>query len=172
MSGYTPNTAKTFSLTGGDIPVENVITKLKFLSKVKPGEKINVKRLFVRADPDTDWYQWFLRSCTTIVAGGESKEETHDFIKFIYNETIDLICVYNTEPTDAFKQSIAMMLVKNLQASKPGIESLKLTYAGDKFESQIDAIVETTEARLKVVAAKQLKEMDTGNFGNDSDNNE
>jgi hypothetical protein len=152
MSYTAPNTAKTFSLTGGDIPVENVITKLKFLSKVKPGEKINVKHLFVRADADADWYQKFLRTLTNVTVGGESKSETREFIKFIYNETIDLICVYSGDPSDSFKQSISKMLIDNLEATKNGIESLKQTYFGDsRFVSQIDAIVGTMEARLKIV---------------------
>lgn len=157
MEHSAPTTAKTFSLTGSDIPVENVITKLKFLSRVKPGEKINVKHLFVRTVDVDDWYQkWyqkFLRTVTTIVSGGESKEETREFIKFIYNEAIDLICLYNSHPTDTFKQKIAEMLVDNLRHSKEGIESLKVTYAEDtRFKSQIDAIVETMEARLSVCA--------------------
>lgn len=153
------NTAKTFSLTGGDIPVENVVTKLKFLSNVKPGEKINVRQLFVR--DDTDWYQRFVRTMKNIIpklfnptmplTNGESKAETLEFIKFIYNEAIDLICVYN-DPRDKFKQDISNMIIENINRSKTGINSLIHTYSEDiKFKSQIGAIVETLDARLSSV---------------------
>lgn len=155
-------TAKTFSLIGNDIPVENVITKLKFLSKVKPGEKINVKHLFTRSTNSDDWYQnWyhkFLRTITTIISGGESKEETREFVKFIYDEAINLICAYNSELYDEFKKSIIELIVENLNSSKDGINALKETYKDDsRFISQIDTIVETMEVRLKSVRPESSK---------------
>lgn len=140
-------TAKVFSLTGNDVPVENIITKLKFLSKIKSGEKINVRQLFVRNNDSI--HQRFARTVRNLAFEGESKEETLEFIKFIINDAINLICVYRSDTADPFKQRIADMIVENLRQSKQGIKALTGTYSDNiLFVSQIEAVVDTLDARI------------------------
>lgn len=139
--------ARVFSLTGNDAPVEGIITKLKFISKIKSGEKINVRRLFVRDDKSP--YQRLMRTVNDLTVRGESKSETLEFIKFVIDDAINLICVYKSDPNDAFKMRIADMIVQNLNESKQGLSALTGTYSGDiLFVSQIEAVMQTLDARI------------------------
>ncbi len=138
------DTAKIFTLTGNDRPIEEIITKLKFISKIKPNEKINVRSLFVRDNNNT--YQRVLRTFALV---GESKDETLTFIKSVINEAVDLIYVYKADSEDVFKQDIAILLVSNLESSKTGMKSLMETYASDTlFVSKIEAVISTLDARI------------------------
>lgn len=143
--------AQTFSLTG-DAKVQEVIGKLKFLAKIKQGEKINVRGLFVRDNDSIA--QRFLRTvhnlCTWISASEtvESKDATLVFIQDTVNCAITLIGIYNND-TDVFKKQIAKLIVINLENSKSGIGNLILTYKSDRrFISDAEAVIETLEARI------------------------
>jgi len=138
------DTAQNFSLTGNDRPIEEIITKLKFLSKIRAGEKLNVKAMFVRDNSSV--YQRFLR---TLALEGESKDETLTFIKTIINEAVDLICVYRRN-SNAFNQNIAALIIENLESAKEGLCSLSETYAYDNlFVSRIEAVMATLDARIR-----------------------
>ena len=143
--------AQIFSLTG-DTKVQEVIGRLKFMSKIRHGEKINVRDLFVRDNDSV--MQRFLRTfknVTTYISASEiveSKEATLTFIQGTVNEAITLIAVYHRDH-DEFKQSIANIIVENLEASKAGIRNLIATYQSDrKFISEVEAVIQTLEVRI------------------------
>lgn len=144
--------AQIFSLTG-DQRVQTVIGKLKFISKIKAGEKINVRELFVRNNDSV--LQRFLRSLknySTIISGSEvveSKEATLEFISNTVNDAINLISIYRKEKED-FHQKIADLIVNNLEISKDGIKNSIKTYREDrKFISHAEAVMQTLETRIK-----------------------
>jgi hypothetical protein len=144
--------AQIFSMVG-DNNVQDVMSRLKFISKIKRGEKINVKDLFVR-DNDSI-LQRLLRSVknySTYISGSdivESKEATLIFIKDTVNSSINLISMYRKNK-EKFSQDIADLLVKNLEESKTGIHNSIGTYEADrKFMAHAEAIMQTLEARIK-----------------------
>jgi hypothetical protein len=144
--------AQVFSLTG-DIKVQEVIGRLKFLAKIRHGEKINVRELFVRDNDSVA--QRFLRTLhnwTTYLSASqtvESKEATLAFINETVNNAITLIAVYRKD-ADEFKQNIADIIINNLESSKAGISNLISTYKGDRrFISEAEAGIQTLEARIK-----------------------
>jgi hypothetical protein len=144
--------AQIFSMVG-DNNVQDVMSRLKFISKIKRGEKINVKDLFVR-DNDSI-LQRMLRSIknySTYISGSdivESKDATLIFIKDTVNNAISLISMYRKNK-EKFSQDIADMLVKNLEDSKIGIHNSIGTYEADrKFMAHAEAIMQTLEARIK-----------------------
>ena len=149
--------AQIFSLTG-DATVQEVIGKLKFMSKIQKGEKINVRQLFVR-DNDSD-IQRLLRTVRNfgayLLASDvvESKKATLTFIQETVNSAITLIAIYRRD-NDDFKKSIADIIVNNLEESKIGIRNLISTYQKDrKFISEAEAVIQTVEARIRSMRDK------------------
>ena len=149
--------AQIFSLTG-DAKVQEVIGRLKFMAKIKHGEKINVRDLFVR-DNDSVMQRFLrtIRNATTYLSASEiveSKKATLAFIQSTVNDAITLIAVYRRDKDD-FKQSIANIVVENLEASKSGIRNLIATYQSDRmFISESEAVIQTLEARIKNMQQK------------------
>lgn len=143
--------AQIFSYTG-DTKVQQVIGRLKFMSKIRHGEKINVRELFVR-DNDSVLQRMLrtIRNATTYLSASEiveSKAATLSFIQETVNDSITLIAVYRRDP-DEFKQNIANIIVQNLESSKSGIRNLIATYQADrKFISEAEAVIQTLEARI------------------------
>lgn len=146
------DTAQKFSMTGDD-KVQQVIGRLKFLSKIEHGEKINVRELFVR-DNDSVLQRVLrtIRNATTYLSASdivESKDSTLTFIQDTVNEAITLIGFYRNDK-DEFAQSIAVIIIENLEASKIGIQNLIDTYKTDrKFIAQVETVIQTLEARIK-----------------------
>ena len=65
---------RNFAIDGADRNVQDVVSKLRFLSKIKKGEKINVATLTLSED---NWINNFHRCISAI----ESREMSLDFIK-------------------------------------------------------------------------------------------
>jgi hypothetical protein len=151
------DTAQTFSLTG-DAKVQQVISRLRFMSKINHGEKINVRAMFVR-DNDSVWQRILrsIRNYSTYISSSdivESKEATLQFIQETVNDAITLIAMYSRE-NDEFKKKISAILVDNLEKSKVGIRNLIATYQQDRrFISQAEAVIQTLEARIDSLRSK------------------
>ena len=144
--------AQIFAMIG-DNNVLNVISRLKFISKIKRGEKINVRELFVR-DNDSI-LQRVLRSFknyTTYLSSSdivESKDATLNFIRDTVNDAINLISLYR-HSKDSFQHQIATIISNNLEQAKYGIRNSIFTYKDDrKFISNAEAVTLTIEARLQ-----------------------
>jgi len=151
------DTAQIFSLTG-DEKVQDVIGRLKFISKIKSGEKLNVRELFVR-DNDSVLQRVIrtIRNFGTYLSASdvvESKEATITFIQDTLNQAINLIMIYCKED-DEFKKNVASIIVENLEKSKIGIKNSIETYQNDrKFISRVEAIIQTMEIRIKSMKEK------------------
>lgn len=150
--------AQLFSLTS-DTTVQRNIGALRFLAKVKRGEKINSRDLFIR-DNDSIFQRFMrtLRNATAYMSSGEiveSKEATLSFIQNVVDESITLIAVHRQDPGDDFKQRIADIIGENLESSKNGIWKLIETYGHDrKFISDAEAVLLTLDARVASMAKK------------------
>lgn len=143
--------AQIFSFTG-DSNVQEVIGHLKFMSKIKQGEKIDTRNLFVR-DNDSMIQRFFrtVKNAGAYVLSSEvveSKNATLSFIQNTVNDAINLISIYRRDQNE-FRQSIADIIVQNLEMSKIGIRNLIATYQYDrKFISDAEAVIQTVEARI------------------------
>lgn len=149
--------AQIFSMTG-DAKVQEVIGRLKFMSKILHGEKINVRELFVR-DNDSVMQRLLrtMRNVGTFLSASdsaESKQATLDFIQDTVNSAITLIAIYRRD-NDDFKKNIADIIVNNLEQSKVGIRNLISTYQSDrKFISEAEAVIQTLEVRINSMRQK------------------
>ena len=145
------NPAQAFSLMGNE-KVQEVIGHLKFIAKIKQGEKINIHELFIR-DNDSIVQRCLrtLKNAAAYISSSqivESKDATLIFIQETVNNAITLISMYR-ETKNEFNNNIADAIVSNLEASKVGIRNSILTYQSDrKFISQAESVIQTLEVRI------------------------
>jgi hypothetical protein len=132
----------------GDEQVNSILSKLKFLSKIKVGEKINSKYYFVR--DNNSIVQRFIRSMRNLTAeNGENKNSTLEFINETVNRTIHLICIYK-KSNNIYSKQISDLLIENLNDTKNGIKNLTKTYEEDRiFVSKLESFIESFELKLK-----------------------
>lgn len=122
-----------FRVSGNEQRVNEIVSKLKFISKVKPHQKINVNSLFVR---DPGWYTTAIRS----VNPDENRSSTLLFLERTISDAISLYLYYRNYNND-FHRKLAELLRLNLESSKDGLNSLCRTYAEDNmYASKIETI--------------------------------
>jgi hypothetical protein len=144
------DSAKYFTQTGSEHVVNDIISKLIFISKVKKGEKLNTKELFVR--DNNDILQRMVRTVRSNVFwdDGENKESTITFLSTVTNEALNLISIYRKDPNNEFNNNIADLLSQNVENCLQGLESLIYTYREDRiFSSQIETMIDTLKLRVQ-----------------------
>ncbi|AEA07135.1 hypothetical protein LAU_0284 [Lausannevirus] len=113
-----------------------ILSELKFLSKLKKGEKIMVKSMTVQP---SDFFSGVYRTFV-----GETREATLNFVFDLWDEATKLIC------SSEVSNEQCKILAENLQESKKGIFSLLATYESDRhFCSRLESLVSTTELHIK-----------------------
>lgn len=128
---------------GSDRSAQDIVSKLKFIAQIKEGEKIDVQSLKVVPD------HWISKLYRTLVARGESREATLEFIRGVVGEAFDLISEYL--PRDqGFFQQIGYLIVQSLQDAKVGLVNLGQTYHEDRmFFARLDTLIETINTKTE-----------------------
>ena len=121
-----------------------VISRLKFLAKVKKGEKINtryIKNLTVQPDG-------LLTSINRTIFTPDNRENTITFIISTIKRGFELLEKFSAG-SSAFDQTMTANLHNDLYHSLEGLAAIKETYAADvMFCCKIDTILQDTLARL------------------------
>lgn len=134
---------KSFVIDGSEHSVQSVISKLKFISKIKEGEKIDVSTLTLC---DNTWLSSLYR---TLLRRGESREATLIFIRGVLGEAFDLAYNYLCRE-ERFYKDIGKTIIISLQESKSGLSQLANSYLDDRmFISKIEALISTLDTKIK-----------------------
>ena len=145
---------KAFVIDGSEHSVQDVISRLKFISTIKPEEKIDVSTLSIQNIGILG------RLYRTFFARSESRQATLDFIRYTLGDAFELAAVYlrDQEPRErtmydpsphTFNMKISEILINSLIAAKTGIESLKETYRDDRmFVSRVGTLIDTLDAKI------------------------
>lgn len=142
--------ARNFIVDGSDRSVQDTVSKLKFISKIREGEKLDVQSL--RMSPDT----WATSLHRTFLSRGESRDVTLEFIRGVIAEAFELAAKCLTYESDdraahegsQFFDEIGNLIIRSLQESKVGIENLAKTYNDDRlFSSKLDTLTSTLDSK-------------------------
>lgn len=121
--------------------VQDIISRLKFISTVEPGEKIDVSTQTIM--PNTymnQIYNAFMRS--------EGRMDTLNFVRQSVTDAFDLLGSYTTRD-NSYDRRIAHMIVDALVSSRRGILALTDTYKHDRMlTSRIETLVDLLDAKL------------------------
>ena len=133
---------KSFVTDGSERSVQDIVSKLKFISRIKEGEKVDIQTLRVmNAD------SWGTSIYRTLVSRGESRETTLEFIRGVVGDAFDLASKYLSTSTPFFRQ-IGEMIVQSLRESKVGLGNLMKTYREDRmYTSRVDTLIKTIDTK-------------------------
>jgi hypothetical protein len=133
--------------TLSELHVQDVVSKIVFLSKIKPGEKIDTKNLSVWEDSViTQFYRTFITR--------ESRDVTLDFYTSIVNQGFELaeLCLSHD---DEINQDNGRLIVSKIHLVRDGLASLAETYADDRMcISKIETISVMFENKLEQLERK------------------
>jgi len=119
----------------------DIIPKLKFIAKLKKGDKIYVKNLYIQ--PNNMFYR-ILRSFYHI----DDRTNTLVFIQTTITKGFELF-QENILSQTPFHARVCQNIFQDLRNTKDGLLCLKETYSDDvMFSCKIDALIEDTEAKL------------------------
>ncbi len=123
--------------------VYDVIAKLKFISKLKPNEKINTQSLTVIA---SDYIT--SRLYRTFMERAESRTSVHEFIRNLVDTALTLAQIHLTKEADEQFQ-LGKLLITSVEEIAPGLKSLKITYEDDRMlVSRLETIVEQYQKKI------------------------
>jgi hypothetical protein len=117
-----------------------VITKLKFIGTLQPGEKIDVNNL--RIEPNT-----FFTPLKRMLFG-EGRDKTLTFLTLTVERTFEIIQSYiHTERMS--ERIYCTNIINDVLRAIVGLKNIQETYREDKmFVCNIDTIIETIDAKL------------------------
>jgi hypothetical protein len=144
---FETQSVKNFVTDGSERSVQDTVSKLKFLAKIKSGEKVDIQSLkMVIAD------DWGSRLYRTVIARGESRDATLEFARGVIGEAFDLAQRYLAREQAFFRQ-IGNMIVQSLQESKSGLTNLAKTYQSDQmYASRIETLIATLDTKTEDLA--------------------
>lgn len=153
----TESMLKTFIVDGSERYIQDLISKLIFISKAKPGHKIDVKSL---SYCENSWVDMLYR---TFISRGESREVTYEFVNRTMSEAYEAAVVYLSKGGEnALLRSTGILIIQNLQEAKIGLHNLILTYQSDQLFSgklqTMSSMMDTKIVNLKKIANIHLTE--------------
>lgn len=116
-------------------------SKLKFIARIKEGDKINVRHLYVQPAG------WLTRLARTFISQ-DNRMNTLSFIEDTIKRSFDIItlCQYSSKSAD---RTLISNVINDIEASIQGMSNLKITYIDDTmYCCKIDTLIEYTQATL------------------------
>ena len=122
-----------------DSITSEVLSRLKFIGKIQPSEKINVKYMYVQQDT---WLTKFLRT----LFSPDNRGNALAFFKNTIDKSFEIVNAYkNLE-----KMGMISNILRDIETSIIGVNNFKETYKGDlMFCCEIDTLVQSVFLRLE-----------------------
>lgn len=120
---------------------QEIVSRLKFIGKVKRGEKINTHHMYVQPEG----VMTILKRTFWV---NDNRSNALTFIQDTVSRVFELLLTHQRSDREADK-ILASNLVKDLRGATGGLSNIKVTYIDDtKFCCDIDTILEYVNARL------------------------
>ena len=136
---------------------QEIISRLKFIGKLKKGEKINTRHMYVQPDGITT-------SLSRTFAYQDNRGNALNFCQETISRSFELLITYERSVSSTEKVLFSK-LVEDLQQSTVGLRNLKFTYITDtKFCCDMDTLLENVLAKLDkytITESKDNEEADT-----------
>lgn len=134
---------REFHVSGNEQKFQQIISELKFLSKVKPLQKINVSTKEILSNTYNERFRRTLLRT-------EDKIATLNYVRKVINESIDQLYFFKSL-TDPFYHQLGEIIKKEIMAARHGIESLSRTYSSnDALSSDFESIITSINVKLQI----------------------
>ena len=125
-----------------DAAAQDVVSRLKFLASVRPGERIDIATLTVLGNTFAS------RAHRALFARGESRDATLDFVRRTFIEAFALISSCGAHP-GAFERRVGGLVAAALAAARGGVAALAETYVDDRmYAARVAALIEMVDVRI------------------------
>lgn len=138
---------RNFQTSGKDDHLSAIISKLKFISKIRVGEKIDVKNMKIIKPTIAH------RLYRSIISR-ESKENTYDFLKDTFNVALEMIYYYSESLSSSYNTTGSLdkdaltVLKENLHDALHGAQRLTETYIDQtKFVCDLETLIQNVQLR-------------------------
>lgn len=126
---------------------EEIISKLKFIGKVRQGEKINIRNMAVQQEG-------LLTKISRSFISVDNRMNTLEFIKTTMSRSFQLVYTFIASGSVSSKK-MASNIITDIESSKTGIKNIQGTYSSDIMMScKLDAILEDIDAKLMELREK------------------
>ena len=120
----------------------DTITRLKFLSRIRKGEKINVVSNTLQPDG-------FVTSVSRTIFSTDNRQNTLTYIQNSIGSAFQLFNIY-VESLKESEKLLAKQIIRDIISAKPGIRNLTITYQEDTmFCCSIETYIQTIDARIE-----------------------
>jgi methanogenic corrinoid protein MtbC1 len=133
-----------------DKTVDDILSKLLFLSKLKEGEKINTYDFCIE---DNSWWTTLRRT----IFRDQSREKTLEFIRSLIDSALETSskCF---ESQDELHRNIGNLIIETLEQSRIGITNLIKTYETDRmFVSKLETLLGILKEKTDILKVKVSK---------------
>lgn len=135
---------RDFVVDGAEKNIQEIVSKLKFISKIQPGQKINVS---VMSPSKLGVLPWLYRKFWLV----EDSASTQCFLDTIFHEAFQTSENY-LKRDDPFYREMGTIIREALKESKLGLKALAKTYEKDvMFVSKIETVESTLDAKLRLL---------------------
>jgi len=120
---------------------QDITSKLKFIGKLKKGEKINTRHMYVQPTG-------FGTSLSRTFFNQDNRGNALSFCQETVSRSFELVITYerSSKTTD---KALFINLISDLNAAMIGLTNLKCTYINDtKFCCDMDTLIQRIKARL------------------------
>lgn len=127
----------------------DTISRLKFIGKVKKGEKVNIRSLCLQTDS-------VYTSISRTVLYPDCRSNTLSFIRGVVNNSFNIIneCIEGLEHSNKNRR-LMINLMRDLETAKQGLSNLKVTYSEDTmFCCNLDTIIEFIDSNISEIKYK------------------
>lgn len=133
---------------------QEIISRLKFIGRLKKGEKINTRYMYVQPD-------CIGTTISRTFAYQDNRGNALNFCQETINRAFELLVTY--ERSDKYPEKVLFgRLLEDLQESVTGLTNLKFTYICDtKFCCDMDTLLESVLAKLDKYIAEDQSEAKT-----------
>lgn len=126
---------------------DEVISRLKFIGKINPGEKISVKGMYVQSE---GWITSIARTVFT----HDSRDSTMSFLNTAVKKGFDLLKMYHDnckgDRGRTFDQTMFSNILADMCSAVRGLNNLKVTYETDRmFCCKLDTLIQEINALVK-----------------------
>lgn len=137
--------------------IETISSKLKFISKLKKGQKISVSTNSIQ---DNTYWTSLMRSMT-----GENREKVYNFISEVIQDSLSILDSLSNSNNE-YDIRVCKNLITDLIYLTPGLKNLQETYKEDvMYVAKLITLLENLEVKIKELCDK--KDIDYDEIYND-----
>lgn len=122
-------------------PDKEIISRLKFIGRVRKGEKINTQHMFVQPCG-------FATTVSRTIISQDNRANTLNFVHTTIAKAFEILETYEKSDKES-EVAMCPHIKDDLKGAMKGLESLKDTYITDvKFCCDMDTLLQSIQAKL------------------------